>query len=197
MIKQEADYAGFWGLYQDHLPQCWRPSLSAPKTLLGNHTKLPKGFPCGSAGKESAFNAEDLGLIPGWAWRSPGEGKGHPLHYSGLENSIDCIVHGVAKSQTRLSDFHFLTLRLWGSLGSLDMPQRKLCVCILSHFSRVWLFGTTWTACHQATLSMDFSRPEYGSGLPCLPPGDLPNPGIKPRSPAFQADTILTTGEAH
>ena len=39
--------------------------------------------------------------------RSPGEGKGHPLQYSGLENSIDCIVHGVTKSRTRLSDFHF------------------------------------------------------------------------------------------
>ena len=58
------------------------------------------------AGKESAYNAGDLGLIPGLG-RSPGEGKGYPLQYSGLENSMDCIVHGVAKSQTRLSDFHF------------------------------------------------------------------------------------------
>ena len=64
------------------------------------------GFPGGSAGKESARNAGDLGLIPGLG-RSPGEGKGYPLQYSGLENSLDYIVHGVAKSQTRLSDFHF------------------------------------------------------------------------------------------
>ena len=56
--------------------------------------------------KESACNVRDLGLIPGLG-RSPGEGKGYPLHYSGLENSMDCIVHGFAKSQTRLSDFHF------------------------------------------------------------------------------------------
>ena len=63
------------------------------------------GFPGGSAGKESACNAGDLGLIPG-SGRSPGEGKGCPLQYSGLENSIDCIVHGVAKSRTWLSDFH-------------------------------------------------------------------------------------------
>ena len=48
----------------------------------------------------------DLGLIPGLG-RSPGEGKGYPLQYIGLENSMDCIVHGVAKSQTQLSDFHF------------------------------------------------------------------------------------------
>ena len=42
-----------------------------------------------------------------WKGRSPGEGKGYPLQYSGLENSMDCIVHGVTKSRTRLSDFHF------------------------------------------------------------------------------------------
>ena len=64
------------------------------------------GFPCGSAGKESACNVGDLGLISKLG-RSPGEGKGYPLQYSGLEKSMDCIVHGVAKSQTRLSDFHF------------------------------------------------------------------------------------------
>ena len=50
------------------------------------------GFPCGSAGKESAHNAGDLGLIPGLGG-SPGEGKGYPLQYSGLENSVDRIVH--------------------------------------------------------------------------------------------------------
>ena len=48
----------------------------------------------------------DMSLIPGLG-RSPGEGKGYPLQYSGLENSMDCIVHRVAKSQTRLGDFHF------------------------------------------------------------------------------------------
>ena len=64
------------------------------------------GFPCGSAGKESTFNAGDLGSIPALG-RSPGEGKGYPLQYSGLENSMDWIVHEVANSWTRLSDFHF------------------------------------------------------------------------------------------
>ena len=48
---------------------------------------------------------EDLGLIPGLG-RSPGEGKGYPLQYSGLENYMDCVVHGVAKSLTRRSDLH-------------------------------------------------------------------------------------------
>ena len=68
-------------------------------------------FPCGSSGKESTCNRP--GLIPGLG-RSPGEGKGYPLQYSGLENSMDCIVHGVAKSQTWLSDFHSLTHLLLG-----------------------------------------------------------------------------------
>ena len=57
-------------------------------------------------GKESACNAGDLGSTSGLG-RSPGEGKGYPLQYSGLENSMGCIVHGVAKSGTWLSDFHF------------------------------------------------------------------------------------------
>ena len=65
------------------------------------------GFLCGLAGKESACNAGDLDLIPGLG-RSPGEGKGYPLQCSGLENSMDCIVHRVAKCQTWLSDFHFI-----------------------------------------------------------------------------------------
>ena len=64
------------------------------------------GFPCDLAGKESTYNAGDLGLIPGLG-RSPGEGKGYPLQYSGLENSMDYIAHGVTKSRTQLSNFHF------------------------------------------------------------------------------------------
>ena len=64
-------------------------------------------FPGDSAGKESACNVGDLGLIPGLG-RSPGEGKGYPLQDSGLENSMDFIVHGVTKSQTWLGNFHLL-----------------------------------------------------------------------------------------
>ena len=56
-----------------------------------------------------AMRERDLGLIPGLG-RSPGEGKGYPLQYSGLENSVDYIVHGVTKSWTRLSDFYFTSL---------------------------------------------------------------------------------------
>ena len=63
-------------------------------------------FPCGSAGKESTCSVGDLDSIPGLG-RSPVNGKGYPVEYSGLENSTDCIVHGVAKSLTQLSGFHF------------------------------------------------------------------------------------------
>ena len=66
----------------------WR---GAPKSL--------QGFPCGSAGKEFICNAGDLGSVPVFG-RSPGEGKAYPLQYSGLENSMDCIVHGITKSWT-------------------------------------------------------------------------------------------------
>ena len=70
------------------------------------------GFSCGSAGKESTCIAGDLGSIPGLG-RSIGEGKGYPLQYSGLEKSMDFIVHGVTESLTRLSDFHFSFSELW------------------------------------------------------------------------------------
>ena len=66
-------------------------------------------LPLGSADKESPCNVGDLGLIPGLG-RSPREGNSYPLQYSGLENSMDCIVHGVAKSWTQLSDFDFTAL---------------------------------------------------------------------------------------
>ena len=77
------------------------------------------GFPCDSAGKESACNVGDLGSIPGLG-RSLGEGKGYPLQYSGLENSMDCI-HGVAKSQTQLSNFHFPIFLLGKSHGQRSL----------------------------------------------------------------------------
>ena len=76
---------------------------------------LEKGFPDSSVSKESACNAGDISSIPR-SGRSPGEGIGYPLQYSGLENSMElhihvytCIVHRVTKSLTQLSDFHFHT----------------------------------------------------------------------------------------
>ena len=89
-------------------------------------TPVFSGFPGGSAGKESACNAGDLGSIPGLG-RSPEEGKGYPLQYSGLENSMDYTVHGVAKSQTQLSDlyFHLLSFSLYIILRNNLHPVNK------------------------------------------------------------------------
>ena len=85
-------------------------------------------FLCGSAGKKSVWNVGDLGLIPGLGW-SPGEGKGYPLQYSGLENSIDCTVHRVTKNRTWLRDFHFQA-PLWmtphGVYGTCNLHDHSL-----------------------------------------------------------------------
>ena len=62
--------------------------------------------------------------------------------------------------------------------------------CVLSCFSCIQIFVPLWTAACQALLSLGLSRQEYWSGLSCPPPGDLPDPGIKPRSPALQADFL-------
>ena len=70
------------------------------------------GFPGGSAGKESACNVGDPGSVPRLG-RSPGKGNGYPVRYSGLENSMNCTVHGVAKSWIWLSNFHFHPQRLF------------------------------------------------------------------------------------
>ena len=87
------------------------------------------GFPGGSDGNESACNVGDLGLIPGLR-RSPEEGNGYPLQYSGLGNFRDCIVHGVAKIRARLSEFHFhfdkyIYLTCPGSLSVLILHDHK------------------------------------------------------------------------
>ena len=93
-----------------------------------------EGIPGSSAGKESACNVRDVGLIPGLG-RSPGKGTGYPLQYSGLENSMDCS-SWLSKNQTQLSDFHFhsrkqeqviITIR-----GQVQFPQDHLPLAHLS-----------------------------------------------------------------
>ena len=79
------------------------------------------------------------------------------------------------------------------TLTSIYLPfTAKLCVCVHAQpLSHVQVFATPWTAARQAPLFTGFSRLEYWSGLPCPPLGDLPNPGIKPTSPALQVDSLL------
>ena len=113
------------------------------------------GFPGGSDGKESACSAGDPDSIPG-SGRSPGEGNGNPLQHSCLENPMDggawsATVHGVAKSQTWLSDFCFFFSL---SLGRAVKPQRRLEV--IGCFEDVWLES-------QRALQKSFRR-ESGTG---------------------------------
>jgi len=129
-------------------------------------------FSCGSAGKEYACNAGDLDSIPGLG-RSFGEGKDYPLRYSGLENSMDCIVYGVAKSQTPLSDFHshslshFLLYPHFDSWEILPVRRRNpssnsyhqlfkstascMCMLLLSWGLRInhWLLPFRWWLSYQ------------------------------------------------
>ena len=98
LVKKSACNAGDSGSHSSTGKIRWRRDRLPTPVFLG--------FPCGSAGKASACNAGDLGWTPGLG-RSPGERNSYPLQYSGMENSMDCIVHGDAKSQTELRDFHF------------------------------------------------------------------------------------------
>ena len=135
------------------------------------------GFlPCGSAGKESACNAGDLVSIPGFG-RSPGEGKGYPLQYSGLENSMDWIVHGVAKSQTWLSNFHFpITMRVqwtffppsgrrypWMSFSKCRATGQgwQLSVCLV-----LWDHAARWVSVVMPpTTALDWKRDSNQSSI--------------------------------
>ena len=81
----------------------------------------------------------------------------------------------------------YLVLIMWQGLrfcGKVEESESVSCLVMSNSF------GTPWTTAHQAPLSMEFSRQEYWSGLPS--PGDLPNPGIEPRSSALQEDSLLS-----
>ena len=102
-----------WQVLEGFLEEVWtrvlnKERVSTPSNSGGFGFAIPLspllGFPGTSAGKESTCNAGDLGSIPGLG-RSPGERNGYPLQYSGLENSMDYTVHGVAKSWTQLHNF--------------------------------------------------------------------------------------------
>ena len=135
-------------------------------------TMKDKGFPCGSAGKESACNAGDLGSIPGLG-RSPGEVKHYPLQYSGLENSMNCIVHGVTESQTQLSAFHFqMTLKgsfkspRWhaGSAWVRQAESWKLCSHGQKDSRDLGLRAMTYASSHITGRSDILSSGKFGRG---------------------------------
>ena len=121
-------------IFKMFIAHSYSQKLTQPKYTSNSNMDFKsifRDFPGGSAGKKSACNAGDLGSIPGLG-RSPGEGKGYPLQYSGLENSMDCKVHGVPKNRTQLSDFHFLVvqwLKLYFPMGSMS-SQGAITTCL-------------------------------------------------------------------
>ena len=111
-------------------------SIKCPLGILG-------GFPGGSAGKELPCNSRDLSSVPGLG-RCPGEGNSYPLQYSGLENSTDCIVHGVSKSWTRLSNFHFTSFHfalLDAHSLSLERVSLQINPLLTYHFVSHWILS--------------------------------------------------------
>ena len=102
-------------------------------------------FSGGSAGKESTSNVGKLSSVPGLG-RSPGEGKGYPLQYCALENPMNCIVPGVAKSQIQLSDFHKLFPSFSNALQAQSQPH-------LRHHGHL----------HENDFQISISRPHFPS----------------------------------
>ena len=138
------------------------------------------GFSGGTSGKESSCQCRRCMRcrFNHWGRKIPWSRKWQPAlvflpgKFHGQRNLVSYSpwVHGAAESWTQLSD--------WAHFYWTD----QIHACVLSPFSLIWLFVTPVTVSRQAPLSMGFSRQEYWSGLPCLPPGDLPHPVIEPVS---------------
>ena len=110
-------------------PKLWPPDMK--RQFTGEDPDAGKGFPNSSVGKESTCNAGDPSLIPGLG-RSTGEGIGYPLQCSGLENSMDCKVHGVTKSRAWLSDsLHFTSFHFQSYPELVSEP--RLCLSLKRH----------------------------------------------------------------
>ena len=115
----------------------------------------------------NAGDVRDTGSIPGWG-RSPGEGHDNPLQYSYLENPMDRGAWRVTVHRLHRVGQN------WNDLARMHHLPRH-----------VRLFATPYAVAHQAPWSMGFSRQEYRNGLPFPSPGDFPDPGIEPASPAL------------
>ena len=148
--------------------------------LLGTHsTHSHWFFPRGSSqlsfatGQARAFQSEELWSGPQVIMNRKCWASKNNVSLLWRHNSEICVAHTKPWFPTVIS-------RL------VSAKHIRLCVCY--SLGPVRLFETLWIAAHQA--AMGFSRQEYWSGLPCLPPSDLPNPGTEPRSPTLQADSL-------
>ena len=124
-------------------------------TVLNCRSLVYKGFPDSSVGKESACSAGDSGSITRLG-RFAGEWKGYPLQYFGLENSMGCLVHGITKSWTQLSNFHFQPVyREWGSLKE-PIPR-------IVSFKQISTFIGSRIGQHDWSISLPLKEPEYSN----------------------------------
>ena len=112
---------------QDRTVLCGKSNLLSHQKGPASASRAPslQGLPPVVRLVKNPAMQETWGSIPGLG-RSPGEGKGYPLQYSGLQNSMDCIVHGVTKSRTRMNDFHFTFSLEWAD--TTESPGRSTCV---------------------------------------------------------------------
>ena len=107
------------------------------------------------------------------------------LRCSFTDSSLNCKLPEGRKLILSPKNFKYMWKERSNRVWSYDKPKGK-------SLGRVWLFATSWTIAHQAPPSMGLSRQEYWSGLPFPSPGALPDPGIEPRSPTLQADTLTS-----
>ena len=119
----------------------------------------------------------------GWRVAAAGRGRGGSSCLS-LPQSLDLLLPALGQ---KTSAFHILLSLQWAPLTGQDTPSSPS-VCACSSHAR--LFATRWIVAHQAPLSMGFSRQEYWCGLPCPGSLNLPNPEIKPVSPALQTNSL-------
>ena len=131
------------------------------------------------------------------AWRIPWTEETDGLQSIGSQRvRHDWVTNPFLSHETRRRCFKFLSFLLiyptQSSESKMNLFRIPVLVCRISRFSHVRLFVTPWTAAHQSPLSMGFSRQEYWSGLPFPSPGDLPDPGIEPVSPALEADALTS-----
>ena len=159
--------------------------------------------------EDSVSGLQDCALASRFQQDTRSGAGGKPVHVSrGWPSSFQSH----RRNRDSSSAVHFLgfksfrtdcCLLLWGDGNwhrSRNFPPPDLVstVCVLDHFSRVQLFVRLWTIDHKAPLSLGLSRQEYRSGVPCPPPGYLPNPGIKPSSlmSPVLSSTFFTTSAA-
>ena len=150
---------------------------------------------CGPLEKRMASHFRILALKTPWiAW------KGKKIGHWKMNSKGDQINHSGKNEEMEPRQKQHPVMDVTGDGSKVQCCEEQYCIGTwnvrymkwseVKSLSRVWLFAAPWTIAYQASLSMGFSRQEYCGGLPFPSPGDLPDPGIKPRSPTLQADSL-------